>query len=351
MGQSNYYQLNAWRRRWSWVVEVAKRGFDPRFLWYRANFVLRPKLDVVGRFPPHLDIELSDACNLRCVMCTQGIEDGVKGATTMDTGFAKRMIDQAARHGVRSIKLNWRGESALHRDLADVIRHAKSKGILEVQMNTNGIPFTTIRIREVILAGLDRVIISMDGATKETYERIRVRASFEKLRENVMLFRSIRDELGRVRPFIRIQMVRMKDNAHEVEQFIEMWKPIVDDIRISDVSNRGQGDHTVGDQVAVERACCPQPWQRMIVARDGRVLPCCSDWQMEWTVGDANKEDLGAIWRGKRMTKLRQLLRDRKLDEFAPCNHCFVKESYVWEKVTPDTLLQIQSGEKKVYQY
>ena len=147
MGQSNYFERNRWQRRWNVLKELWKRGFDPRFIWYRIKFRLQPKLDLVGRFPPHLDIELSDACNLRCIMCIQGIEDGVKGAGNMDTAFAKRMIDQGAERGLRSIKLNWRGEPALHRDMVDVIRYAKSKGILDVQMNTNGLPFTPERIR------------------------------------------------------------------------------------------------------------------------------------------------------------------------------------------------------------
>ena len=351
MAQSNYFEGNRWQRRWNVVVEFWKRGLDPRYLWYRIKFRWAPTLDIVTKFPTHVDIELSDACNLRCVMCTQGIEDGVKGAANMDTSLAKRMIDQGSAHGLRSIKVNWRGESSLHKDLEEVVRYAKSKGILDVQMNTNGIPFTAERIRKIISAGLDRVIFSIDGATKETYERIRVRASYEKLYENVMTFWNIRNELGRVKPFIRIQMVRMKENAHEVEQFMRMWQPIADDIRISDVSNRGQGDASVGDQVPVARAVCPQPWQRMIVSRDGQVLPCCSDWHREWVIGDATTEDLAGIWTGKRMSALRKLLRERKLDKFKPCNHCFVKESYVWKRVTREMLEQIKSGEQKLYRY
>ena len=349
MGQSNYFQLNRWQRRWNVVVEFARRGFDPRFLWYRLRFNNVARLNHVGRFPPHMDIELADECNLRCVMCTQGIEDGVKGATTMDTAFAKRMIDQGADHGLRSIKLNWRGESGLHRDLPEIIAYAKSRGILDVQMNTNGIPYSPERIEKVITAGLDRVIISMDGATKETYERIRVRAKYETLIQNVKDFRRIRDRLGRRRPFIRIQMVRMKDNAHEVEQFIEMWKPWVDDIRISDVSNRGQGDVSVGDQVAVGRAACPQPWQRMIVSREGKVMPCCSDWNMQWVIGDANQQNLGEIWRGRKMTALRTLHLEGRLDDVEPCKGCFVKESYVWERVTAENIDAL--SKRKVYEY
>lgn len=349
MGQSNYYQLNRWARRWNAVREFGRRGFDPRYLWYRFRFNSVARLDWVGDFPPHLDIELTDACNLRCVMCVQSIGDGVPGAGHMDTAFAKRLIDQGAEHGLRSIKLNWRGESALHRDLPEVIAHAKKRGVLDVQLNTNAIPFSPERIKKVIEAGLDRVIVSMDGATKETYERIRVRAKYETLLQNVRDFYRIRETLGRTRPFIRIQMVRMKDNAHEVEQFIEMWKPWVDDIRISDVSNRGQGQIGVGDQVPVGRAQCPQPWQRMIVARDGTVLPCCSDWHMKWVIGDATAQPLTDIWKGRKMTALRTLHTKAQLDSIEPCKSCFVKESYVWERVTTENLETLR--ERKTYEY
>lgn len=349
MGQSNYRQVNTWQRRWNAVSEFARRGFDPRYLWYRLRFNTVARLNWVGAMPPHLDIELSDACNLRCIMCVQGIGDGVPGAGHMETSLALRLIDQGAEHGLRSIKLNWRGESGLHRDLPIVIAHAKKRGVLDVQLNTNGIPYSPERIRQVIEAGLDRIIISMDGATKETYERIRVRGRYETLVENVRTFHRLREELGRSRPFIRIQMVRMRDNAHEVEQFIEMWKPWVDDIRISDVSNRGQGNLSVGDQVAVGRAQCPQPWQRMIVARDGTVLPCCSDWHMKWKIGDATQESLTEIWRGRKMTALRTLHVRGQLDDIEPCKSCYVKESYVWERATPENIEELRK--KQVYQY
>lgn len=349
MGQSNYFQLNRWQRRWNVVREFALRGFDPRFVWYRFKFNNVAKFNWVGDFPPHLDIELADACNLRCVMCVQGIGEGVPNAGYMDTEFAKKLIDQGAKHGLRSIKLNWRGESGLHKDLPEIIAYAKKAGVLDVQMNTNAIPFSPERIRKVIEAGLDRVIISIDGATKETYEKIRVRAKWETLVRNVQAFSTIRKELGRSTPFIRVQMVRMQDNAHEVAEFMEMWKPWVDDIRISDVSNRGQGQMSVGDQVPVARAQCPQPWQRMIVARDGKVAPCCSDWGQEFVIGDATKDSLTDIWKGRKMTGLRTIHERGQLDNIEPCKSCFVKESYVWERVTPENLEEL--SKRKTYQY
>jgi len=91
MAQSNYHEKNQWQRRWAVVQEFFKRGCDIRWILYRMQFRAAPKMDKVTKFPTHLDIELSDACNLRCIMCTQGIEDGVKGAGNMDTTFAKQI--------------------------------------------------------------------------------------------------------------------------------------------------------------------------------------------------------------------------------------------------------------------
>lgn len=334
MGLINFYRELGWlRRKQAMVRELWARRFDWRFIRYRAKFNFSHRLDRPGRFPAHLDIEATDACNLRCIMCVQGIGEGVKDTALIDTGFAKRLIDEGADNGLSSIKFNWRGEPALHNGLAELVRYAKSKGILEVQFNTNGIPYTQEKIRDLILSGLDRVIFSMDGATKATYEKIRVGSSYDKLVENVKLFHAVRKELGRTRPFIRIQMVRMKDNQTEVDQFVSMWKPFVDDIRVEDVSDRGQGGQlSVGDWVTTGRKPCPQPWQRMVVARDGKVLPCCADWHREFIIGDATKESLADIWRGKRMEAMRQVQRDVRLDVVSPCSHCYVKESFVWER-------------------
>jgi radical SAM protein with 4Fe4S-binding SPASM domain len=160
---------------------------------------------------------------------------------------------------------------------------------------------------------------------------------YDRLVANVRAFHKVRAERGGVKPFIRVQMVRMRDNRDQVERFIEQWKPWVDDIRIADVTDRGQGGHlAVGDQRPIARRRCPQPWQRMVVSSDGKVVPCCLDWNKDWVIGDANTEPLAAIWRGARMSEMRQIQRDNRLDEVTPCRGCAEMASYVWERVPAD---------------
>ena len=330
-----YKEIFAIQRQWNSVAEWVRRGFDWRFLVYRLKWNYVAKVDHVLDFPLNVDIEVTDACNLKCIMCVHGTT-GVPDTDMLDISFGKQMIDQAAAGGVQSVKFNWRGEPALHKGLEDLIRYAKSKGILEVQINTNGIPYTEERIEHIIDAGLDRVIVSMDGTNKETYEHIRVGAKFEKLMRNIKLFHDIRTRKGQAKPFIRIQMVRMQDNHEQVDELQEMWKGIADDIAVKDVTDRGQGGHlNMGDQVSIGRRRCNQPWQRMIVARDGMVYPCCSDWYCTYPIGDAKKQSLKEIWTGKPMEDLRNLNRAGRLNDTDPCKNCFVTSSYEWRKLSP----------------
>ena len=332
-----YQEINKIQRKFNAIHEWRKRKLSWSFLFYRIRWNVVARFDYVTKFPLHLDIELTESCNLKCIMCVHGIT-GVPNTGFMDVEFAKMIIDQAARSGTKSIKLNWRGESGLHKGLEDLIRYAKQAGILEVQFNTNGIPFTRNRIEKIIESGLDRVIFSMDGASKTSYEKIRVGAKFEKLTENIFLFYELREKMGRAKPFIRFQMVKQKDNAHEVDQFLSEWSGVADDIAVKDVTDRGQGGELfVGDQKTVGRKRCNQPWQRMIVARDGKVFPCCSDWNQTYQIGDANSTSLKEIWLGEKMEDLRNVNRRETLDNVDPCRDCFVMTSYKWQKIKHDS--------------
>lgn len=128
-------------------------------------------------------------------------------------------------------------------------------------------------------------------------------------------------------------MVRTQTNAHEVNDFIKYWKVLVDDIRTNNVTNRGQGNGmSIGDQIAVGRCRCPQPFQRLVVARNGLVSPCCADWNQEYVVGDANNTSLMDIWKNDRTSYMRLIQINNQHNNIMICTHCLVKESYFWKR-------------------
>ncbi|MBL7070821.1 MAG: radical SAM protein [Candidatus Omnitrophica bacterium] len=312
---------------------VRKRGFKPRYWWYRFKWNYYPRLRLANPVPLHVDIESTDACNLRCAMCIHG-QGGVK-----ETGFIKpeltyKAIDQCAELGVYSIKFNYRGEPLLHKNLADFVKYAKQRGIMEVQFNTNGLPVSEVEIEALIKAGLDRIIFSVDGAKKETYERVRIGGSYERLLKNIDTFLEIKRRDGLKKPFIRVQMVKDPGGEKEARQFIEFWtRKGVDNIAVinkQDRDNRGGAPLKDGKR-PLGRTFCDQPWQRLVVTRDGKVLMCCGDWYRKTVIGDLNKESLKQIWHSELLRGHRSMIARGLLADIAACKTCFRPTTYKWD--------------------
>ncbi|MFC2061363.1 radical SAM/SPASM domain-containing protein [Elusimicrobiota bacterium] len=330
---TGYREINQIARKQAASDEIDKWGkFKEEFRKYREQWERATNEGILPEYPLHVDIELTDLCNLRCKMCVHGIK-GTGNFGMMDKKTAFRLIDESKRIGVYSIKFNWRGEATLNKILPEAVKYAKEKTILEVQINTNGLPVNNDIILECAKGGIDRIIFSIDGFSNETYESIRIGGEYQKLLNNVHELIEWKAKNNRQKPFIRVQMVKTKENAHEVMDYIDYWQPRVDDVRISDVMNRGQGDEMfVGDQVPVGRRRCPQPFQRLVIGREGKVSPCCADWNQEYVVGDINKEGLLDIWHGKRMSFIREIQSNSEHERIAICKNCCVKESYIWSE-------------------
>jgi len=326
----SYEEINKEDRQKSEALEIAARG--PEYAKYRELWYMADKASFCPDRPLHVDIELSDACNLRCKMCHHGTSDIAVGGS-MDRALATRLIDECASIGVYSIKFNWRGEATLNGYLPEAVKYAKSKGILEVQINTNGLsPLKDIVIR-CAESGIDRIIYSVDGFSKATYESIRTGGDYDRLIGNINSLLEWKKKNNSVKPFVRVQMVRTNINFGEVTEFIKYWKALVDDVRVSDVTDRGQGGSlSVADQVAVGRRRCPQPFQRLTVGRDGNVSACCVDWFQDYIVGDAKRERLIDIWKGEKISRMRSIQENCEHDKVDICRKCTVKESYIWKK-------------------
>ena len=262
-------------------------------------------------------------------MCPQSYDENQKGV--MDHALAESLVRQAASMGVHSIKWNWRGEATLHKNIARLTLLAKSLGIQEVQLNTNG-NMRGCKVEDLCEAGIDRIIFSVDGATKETFESIRIGGDFDELCDTIRRARAWRDRIGSIKPFIRVQMCKQPKNAHEVKSFVEAWKGVADDIRVSQVTDRGaDGFLHVGDLVAYDRAFCQQPYQRLTIGYDGKVHPCCASWFETFVVGDANKESLASIWRKFGMKDVRQAQWDGRQALIDPCSTCWAKDGWKWK--------------------
>jgi MoaA/NifB/PqqE/SkfB family radical SAM enzyme len=294
-----------------------------RYWLYRTRFRLREYLPFGSYL--HLDLELSAACNLSCIMCPYG--EGtfdISKQGMMPVGMARRALKQARAAGALSVKLNFRGEPGLSQHLISLVKEAKTLGYVEVIINTNLTAFSKRRLRDLCDAGLDLLIVSVDGATKETYEKIRVNADFDKLKQNLEYVWGLPS-----RPRVRIQMTVQDTNRHEVELMGQVfgswsWGPLCDELNFNPVRSDNSG----------ERKRCPQPFQRIVVLWTGQVLACCSGWGVtpetqtgeDTVIGQFPEQSLTEIWKSRARKEL--LYFARNPTRGGPCKGCLVGGSY-----------------------
>ncbi len=285
---------------------------------YREKWNSWPEEMVLGDFPLHLDLEATNICNLECDMCVRNVMTEKTGLMSWDL-FTK-IIDESAINNLASIKLNRRGEPLHHPKLPKMIKYAKDKGILDVQFNSNAMLLTEKLSVNLIDSGLDRIIFSLDGVTKDTFEKIRGGANFEKVVSNIKTFVDIRNKMGRKKPQVRIQMVKMDQNSHEVAEFIKTWSEIVNRVAVNTRREpyiKGEKNQKDQDQFP-----CAQIWQRMNVWWSGEVTMCCGDWHGEYTLGNAFESTIHELWHSKKYNHVRNLHRNDEFKKIPICARC-----------------------------
>jgi radical SAM protein with 4Fe4S-binding SPASM domain len=233
----------------------------------------------------------------------------------MDWEVFRAVMAEVEKYKCPSIKFNWRGEPLIHPLLPLMIKRAKAGGVLEVQINTNGQLLTPQKARDLCDAGLDRIIISADGTTKETYESIRHNASWEKLLDNISFLRCLKN-----RPIIRIQTCVLPQNKHEISGYKKFWSKYADEIVIhQSFDPLRKKDKNLARK---HKKRCPQLWQRLVVSWNGDVHTCCVDWASKGILGNVTKKSLSELWVGNKENRIRQLYRMRLGWITEPCKSC-----------------------------
>ena len=164
-----------------------------------------------------VQVESALECNLRCIMCpwkdfrAEARPHGIMGREIWES--LRPHLDE-----IQSVDFTGGGEPLLQPRLAEWIAEAKSFGC-ETGVLTNGTLLNEEKARELISAGLNWICVSIDGSTKEEYEKIRQGASFEKVCANLANIAKLRTNDI---PLIMINFVMMPANFHQVEDIVRL---------------------------------------------------------------------------------------------------------------------------------
>lgn len=266
-----------------------------------------------------VSIEPSNICNAHCVMCPYSKMTRPK--TIMPMELFKKIVDDCHEEGVSNFNLNFYNEPFLDPFIFDRIKYLKSKD-LKVSLYSNGSVMNEPMDDKIFDSGIDMISFSIDGATKETYEKIRNGLKFEETVKNVLGLIKKKNEMGRSSPKIRVVFVQQEANKNELEEYKKFWEDKADSVVISTDDNRNSNSSFFKYFKERKPFPCRKIWTEMIVMSNGKVALCCVDADGSIILGDFNSQTLKEIWESDRFKKTRNLHLDFKSNKIHLCKNC-----------------------------
>lgn len=302
-------------------LHILKSREEPNdFVWkqYRKKWDEQPTAYEYGEFPLFLDIEATPACNLKCPACAS-LSNRKKGFMEFD--LFERIIDEASEKGCFGCKFHTasRGEPLLHNKLPEMVAYAKKKGLIDVYLNTNGLLLGERLGRKLLDAGLDRLVFSVDGYTKEYYEKKRPGSNFERVVQNIDVLYRIKQR-GKYPTSISIQTIDFGDI--DLEKYKEYWEVSCDEVRYLTLQKLGKKN-------VKNDWSCQQLWQRLGIQYNGAVSACNLDIKGQLVLGNVKKTALSKIWRSSELCYIRDGHKKGEAHLLGACNSCQLRSSEI----------------------
>ena len=288
--------------------------------------------------PVSVSIEPTTACNLGCPECPSGLKKFTRDTGNIKAEFNKKMIDQLHKK-LMYVNFYFQGEPFIHPHFLDMVSYASSKK-LYTSTSTNAHFLNDELAKKTVQSGLDRLIISIDGITQETYSSYRVNGQLGKVLEGTRNIMKWKKELNSKTPYVIYQMLVVKPNEHEIEEAKKLAKEMgVDEIRFKTAQvyhpkdnhplipqnevysrYRKTSDGTYIIKNKLENQCW-RMWQGCVLTWDGLVVPCCFDKDATHRMGDLKTQSFREVWRNKPYNNFRsKILKSRK--EIDICKNC-----------------------------
>lgn len=288
--------------------------------------------------PFSISIEPTTACNLRCPECPSGLRSFTRPTGLIEDHTFRHIIDQCSGHLVYLL-LYFQGEPFLHPSFSSMVKYASKSGIYTAT-STNGHYLTSENAKKVVESGLDRIIISLDGTTQETYESYRRGGKLEKVltgTENLIYWKKA---LKSNKPFVIFQFLVVRPNEHQIPEVKKLAQSMgVDKVnfKTAQIYDYKNGSTLIPEQEKYSRYRqrtdghyeiknrldnhCWKMWHSCVVTWDGQMVPCCFDKDAHHAMGSLQTQSFRNIWKSETYQHFRSKILTGR-DQVDMCKNC-----------------------------
>jgi len=286
--------------------------------------------------PYILIVETGTLCNLDCPTCPtpRQIVVGARAIKNMDFDSFIKIINNSYK-SFSAVLLYWSNEPLLNKNIAKMVRFCNDLN-LHTFISTNVVLLTGNKFKELIDAGLDELLVCVDGFSKDTYEPFRKGAKFEIVKRNIENICRIKRELNAVNPWIEIQYIETKENSKEITSCKE-WADVigVDSFRVqslyitkhlNDYQKLREEFYTEKNweeknkrNAQKENKVCRNAESTVCVLVNGQTTICCYDIEGAFSYGNLLDESFKNITKNKKYSEIRS---KGKKHELSICKKC-----------------------------
>ena len=307
-------------------------------VWMSYHVSKAKKKSVSLGFPISMAIEPTTSCNLRCPECPSGLRQFTRPIGMLEPTFFKSTID-AVYQELIYLTFYFQGEPYLNPNFLEMVKYASEKGIY-TSTSTNAHYLNEEQSAKTVESKLDRLIISIDGTTQETYEQYRIGGSLQKVIDGTKHIIAAKKRLKSKTPHIVFQFLVVKPNEHQLNDVQLLAKQLgVDEVvfKTAQVYNFENGNPLIPDNIKYSRYKknsdgtysiknkllnqCWRMWSSCVVTWDGVVVPCCFDKDAKHQLGDLKQQSFKELWNSEKYQNFRQsILKSRQ--EIDICKNC-----------------------------
>ena len=321
-----FSHLNFYR---SWNLVTLRVSF------YYGKIVKRP---IHFGQPFTLSIEPTTACNLACPECPSGLKQFTRPTGKLNLELHEKMLQQIHK-SVFYVNYYFQGEPFLNPKFLSLIRQAKQYNI-HTATSTNAHFIDQKKAEEIVQSGLDRLIISIDGLTQETYQNYRVNGKLDKVIAATKFLLEAKKQAKSNTPFLIFQFLAVAPNEHEIPEIYQLGKSLgIDEVRIKTAQlydyehgnplmpknekyarYKQQKDGTYKLKYKTGNHCW-RMWSGSVLTWDGKVVPCCFDKDAQHILGSLETTSFQEIWGNKNYQAMRGAVLTQR-NEIEICKNC-----------------------------
>ena len=266
------------------------------------------------------------------------------GLLTMD--IFHRVLDNV-KESVHTMQFYFQGEPLLNKQLPEMIAAAHKLGLYTI-VSTNAQALNRSITEALVKSGLNRIIVSIDGFSEESYATYRVGGSLHKALEGLQYLRQAKDQL-RSRIVIELQVLRLRSNEHEWEWIKNNYKklgatrlvfktaqlydfenghPLMPtDERYSRYRKTADGKYVHKrssslSPLTFNLSPCKRLWSGCVITTNGDVLPCCYDKDHRHAYGNITQQSLAELYHSIKANALRRRVLLDSGEPLEMCKNC-----------------------------